>query len=154
MHMRKQTLKTLLAGALTGAWLITPQLARAHCDGLDGPVVTAAKKALAEGNVNRVLCRVAFKVGKSVRSKLESRARLRHQDASLKNEGWIYRIGTDTGRASPAGVGQFGFRLTRRQVAFSCVASLFGCSAKRSQTACQDAQRTARTNLGGSLFQF
>jgi hypothetical protein len=29
--------------------------ARAHCDGLDGPVVKAAQKALASGNVNLVL---------------------------------------------------------------------------------------------------
>jgi hypothetical protein len=35
--------------------LVAPPTARAHCDGLDGPVVKAAQKALAEGNVNLVL---------------------------------------------------------------------------------------------------
>jgi len=35
--------------------LCGPTKASAHCDGLDGPVVTAAKKALETGNVNLVL---------------------------------------------------------------------------------------------------
>lgn len=37
------------------ALLFAPTVARAHCDGLDGPVVTAARKALESGNVNLVL---------------------------------------------------------------------------------------------------
>ena len=37
------------------ATVVTPQLARGHCDGLDGPVVKAARRALAETNVNLVL---------------------------------------------------------------------------------------------------
>ncbi len=38
-----------------GVWICIPTLARAHCDGLDGPVVKAAQQALATGNVNLVL---------------------------------------------------------------------------------------------------
>jgi hypothetical protein len=34
---------------------LLPSGGLAHCDGLDGPVVTAAKKALESGNVNFVL---------------------------------------------------------------------------------------------------
>jgi hypothetical protein len=34
---------------------LAPARARAHCDGMDGPVVTAARKALDTGNVNLVL---------------------------------------------------------------------------------------------------
>lgn len=34
---------------------VSPDPARAHCDGLDGPVVTLARQALTSGNVNRVL---------------------------------------------------------------------------------------------------
>lgn len=34
---------------------VTPGIARAHCDGMDGPVVTLARQALASGNVNLVL---------------------------------------------------------------------------------------------------
>lgn len=41
--------------ALLAAGLLTPAAALAHCDGMDGPVVKAAQKALAEENVNFVL---------------------------------------------------------------------------------------------------
>lgn len=37
------------------AVLLLPSTARAHCDGMDGPVVTAAQAALASGNVNPLL---------------------------------------------------------------------------------------------------
>lgn len=35
--------------------LLAPATARAHCDGMDGPVVRAAQKAIATGNVNLIL---------------------------------------------------------------------------------------------------
>lgn len=35
--------------------LVMPGIARAHCDGMDGPVVKLARKALESGNVNLVL---------------------------------------------------------------------------------------------------
>ena len=38
-----------------GAVLLIPNSAMAHCDGMDGPVVKAAQKALASGDVNLVL---------------------------------------------------------------------------------------------------
>jgi iron-sulfur cluster repair di-iron protein len=41
--------------AMLAAALLVPGVALAHCDGMDGPVVKAAQKALADGNVNRVL---------------------------------------------------------------------------------------------------
>jgi hypothetical protein len=44
----------LLTAALTMA-LLAPSKALAHCDGMDGPVVKAAQRALATGNVNLVL---------------------------------------------------------------------------------------------------
>jgi sulfite exporter TauE/SafE len=43
-----------LAAALTMA-LLAPSKAFAHCDGMDGPVVKAAQRALATENVNLVL---------------------------------------------------------------------------------------------------
>jgi hypothetical protein len=46
-------LMLLVVSVLTG--LFIPRLAIAHCDGLDGPVVKAAQKALESGNVNPVL---------------------------------------------------------------------------------------------------
>lgn len=47
---------SLAASALLAVTVaLTPHIARAHCDGMDGPVVGAAKNALAETNVNLVL---------------------------------------------------------------------------------------------------
>lgn len=48
-------LSPALAGALLALGLLTPGSARAHCDGTDGPVVQAARQALAAGQVERVL---------------------------------------------------------------------------------------------------
>jgi uncharacterized protein DUF6448 len=49
--------KLLLAAAslLMGTVLLAPSRAFAHCDGLDGPVVAAARQALERNDVNRVL---------------------------------------------------------------------------------------------------
>jgi hypothetical protein len=41
--------------AMIAGTLLLPALATAHCDGMDGPVVQAARKALATGDVNLVL---------------------------------------------------------------------------------------------------
>ncbi len=46
----------LIFSAALALWVIsTPSEARAHCDGLDGPVVKAAQRALDTGNVNLIL---------------------------------------------------------------------------------------------------
>lgn len=55
--MKNTNLRTLLpalATLLAGAFL-TVQTAQAHCDGLDGPVVKAAQKALEENNLSLAL---------------------------------------------------------------------------------------------------
>src|SRR6187402_881198 len=44
-----------LALLLATAAFLAPHIALAHCDGMDGPVVKAAQKALDDGNVNLVL---------------------------------------------------------------------------------------------------
>lgn len=51
-------MKTILYFAIFvtfGITFLIPQNTFAHCDGIDGPVVAAAKKALQSGNVNYVL---------------------------------------------------------------------------------------------------
>jgi len=55
--MKTTSMKTSLAAfaILTVAAFAAVQTAQAHCDGLDGPVVKAAQKALSENNVNLVL---------------------------------------------------------------------------------------------------
>lgn len=44
-----------LAASLLAAALLLPAPAMAHCDGVDGPVVTLARQSLDKGNVNLVL---------------------------------------------------------------------------------------------------
>jgi len=51
--MKQKLLLLILLSSLNV--LIIPQYTFAHCDGIDGPVVTAAKNALETGNVNLVL---------------------------------------------------------------------------------------------------
>jgi hypothetical protein len=45
----------LIGGALFASALVLPTPVFAHCDGLDGPVVAAARKALNSGDPNYVL---------------------------------------------------------------------------------------------------
>ncbi|WP_136624289.1 DUF6448 family protein [Bradyrhizobium centrolobii] len=47
------TTKTLMAAAIAAGLLVGVQSARAHCDGLDGPVVAAAQNAWQSGDANR-----------------------------------------------------------------------------------------------------
>ncbi len=54
--MKSPNLKVSLAALIMlSASFAAPQGVQAHCDSLDGPVVNAARTALTEGNVNRVL---------------------------------------------------------------------------------------------------
>lgn len=55
MISRIKFVKLPLAAALSAALMFVATPASAHCDGLDGPVVAAAQKALDTGDVNRVL---------------------------------------------------------------------------------------------------
>ncbi|MCP5063475.1 MAG: hypothetical protein GY936_13565 [Ignavibacteriae bacterium] len=50
----KKKLISIVHAALIGLLILAPKTF-AHCDGVDGPVVIAAKKALESGNVNLVL---------------------------------------------------------------------------------------------------
>ena len=52
----KKVFRWFVAGmALLATAFLAPAVVLAHCDGMDGPVVKAAQKALAEGKVNLVL---------------------------------------------------------------------------------------------------
>ncbi|HET9950222.1 MAG TPA: DUF6448 family protein, partial [Candidatus Eisenbacteria bacterium] len=51
----------LAAGLILGSSALAPRPALAHCDGLDGPVVMAARLALEKSDVTRVLIWVQAK---------------------------------------------------------------------------------------------
>src|ERR1041384_6920551 len=54
--MKRTKLKISLTGlAIWAAAILAPDTARAHCDSLDGPVVKAAQRALAESDINLAL---------------------------------------------------------------------------------------------------
>lgn len=55
MISRTKLVKLPLATALAAVLMFAAAPAFAHCDGLDGPVVNAARQALDTGDVNRVL---------------------------------------------------------------------------------------------------
>lgn len=65
---------SVLAVAMLGA-----RVALAHCDGLDGPVVKAAKNALQTGNVNLVLIWVQQKDEPEIRAAFEQTSLVRKQ---------------------------------------------------------------------------
>ena len=55
MNSKTRFVKLPLAAALSAFLMLAAMPASAHCDGLDGPVVNAARQALHTGDVNRVL---------------------------------------------------------------------------------------------------
>jgi uncharacterized protein DUF6448 len=55
MISRIKLVKLPLAAALSAVLMFAATPASAHCDGLDGPVIGAARQALDTGDVNRVL---------------------------------------------------------------------------------------------------
>lgn len=55
MTRNSPRLSWVVLAALVVLPLLAPSSALAHCDGMDGPVVKAAQKALATGNVDLVL---------------------------------------------------------------------------------------------------
>ena len=55
MNSNTRFVKLPLAAALSAFLMLAAMPASAHCDGLDGPVVNAARQALDSGDVNRVL---------------------------------------------------------------------------------------------------
>jgi hypothetical protein len=72
---------TLVAGAVAVSW---GALAQAHCDTLDGPVVTDARKALDAGNVNLVLGWVQKKDEMEIRDAFQKSVAVRKTGAPGK----------------------------------------------------------------------
>ena len=64
--------------------------AGAHCDALDGPVVTAARKALAEGDVNLVLIWVQQRDEAEIRKTFEKTRAVRKLSAEARDLADLY----------------------------------------------------------------
>ena len=71
MNTRSRAGSLAAASLFIGVLLLAPGGAFAHCDGLDGPVVTAARQALEKDDVSRVLVWVQKKDEAEVRKAFE-----------------------------------------------------------------------------------
>lgn len=77
--------RTLLLAAFVGATAFQPAPARAHCDGVDGPVVKAAQHALATGDPKLVLIWVRAVDEPQIRKAFEQALTVRALSPAAKN---------------------------------------------------------------------
>ena len=89
--MKKNILASMavLASLCTVA-LLGPDDLFAHCDGMDGPVVTAAKKALETGDVNLVLTWVQKKDEEEIKKTFEKTLAVRRLNPQAKELADMY----------------------------------------------------------------
>jgi len=80
----KHTKPFTLAASLIAAAFLLPAPAMAHCDGIDGPVVTTAKRSLEQRNVNLVLPCVRAEDEPSVRHAFEHASAVRELGPEAK----------------------------------------------------------------------
>ena len=92
MNTRKAFLTLASAAALAVAWLATPAPVAAHCDSLDGPVVQAARAALAAGDVRLVLHWVRPQDEAEIREAFQRTLRVRQAsgDAAEMADRWFF----------------------------------------------------------------
>jgi hypothetical protein len=89
--MKNQTMKVPLTPlALLAAAFATTQIAQAHCDSLDGPVVNAARAALTESNVNLVLIWVQPDDESAVKHTFEKTLAVRRLNAEARELADMY----------------------------------------------------------------
>ena len=87
----KLLLTTLL---LSGCALLAPGPALAHCDGLDGPVVTVARQALEKGDVSMVLIWVQKADEAAIRKAFEQTLTVRKLGPQAKELADLYFLET------------------------------------------------------------
>ena len=92
MNPRSIFLTLSAAAALAVGSLATPTPAAAHCDSLDGPVVQAARAALAQGDVSLVLLWVRPQDENEIRDAFQRtvRARSAGGDATEVADRWFF----------------------------------------------------------------
>ncbi len=85
MKFERMFLKTSLLAAVSAALMVAAAPASAHCDGVDGPVVKAARDALAAGDVNRVLIWVKPGDEAQIRESFRKTQAVRRLNATAKD---------------------------------------------------------------------
>ena len=87
----KKFLVLLVAGFSVGILgMVEPNTAFAHCDGLDGPVVEAAQRALDSGNPNLVLIWVQKRDEKEIRAAFEKTLAVRKYGSQARELADLY----------------------------------------------------------------
>lgn len=84
MDSKIKLVKLPLAAALSAFLMLAAMPASAHCDGLDGPVVGAARQALESGDVNRVLVWVKHGDEAAIREAFAESREVRRLGANAK----------------------------------------------------------------------
>jgi len=84
MRANKIFMRAFVSAMLLTALIFTSQMAFAHCDGMDGPVVKAAQQALQIGDVNLVLIWVQKNDEPELRRAFESTLAVRKLSAEAK----------------------------------------------------------------------
>ena len=85
MRSNRSGISLAAAGLLLGASLVMPGFALAHCDALDGPVVTAAKQALEQKDVNAVLAWVRASDEPAIRAAFQHTLAVRAMGAQARD---------------------------------------------------------------------
>lgn len=88
--MKTKGVISLLSFLSISVLLLTPSGVLAHCDGMDGPVVKAAKKALETGNVNQVLIWVQKQDEETIREAFEKTLAVRKLNSEAKELADMY----------------------------------------------------------------
>jgi len=88
--MKKVKIATSGLAALFFLLLCLPASSFAHCDGLDGPVITAARKALESGNVNPILIWVQKRDEQAIREAFQKTLTVRKLDPQAKELADMY----------------------------------------------------------------
>jgi hypothetical protein len=86
----KRSLAGTVAASLLVLVLLAPARVWGHCDGMDGPVVTAARKALDTGNVNLVLIWVQKADEAEVKTAFERTVAVRQLNPQAKELADLY----------------------------------------------------------------
>lgn len=90
--MKTTHLKTFIRWSQLGCalWLLTPLAARAHCDTLEGPVVVAARQALAAGDITPVLKWIKAPDEKTIRSAFDRAIAVRRESPAAAELADLY----------------------------------------------------------------
>ncbi len=90
MKARSTLMKIIVASTLCVAFWLIPNIVGAHCDTLDGPVVTAAKTALEKGDVTPVLKWVRKEDEKEIKELFNKTVAVRKQGKEAKELADMY----------------------------------------------------------------